>query len=67
MWVRSGTADDHLRSRFRDATGQTFQIDLGRLEGPLAAGVGAARRSQPRRPGGGATMEYRTRGSPGTP
>ena len=34
MWVRSGTADDHLRSRFRDATGQTFQIDLGRLGGP---------------------------------
>jgi hypothetical protein len=31
FWARSTTGDDHLRSRFRDATGQTFQVDLGRL------------------------------------
>jgi hypothetical protein len=31
LWARSTAAGDHLRSRYRDATGQTFQVDLGRL------------------------------------
>jgi hypothetical protein len=31
FWARTEAGDDHLRSRFRDATGQTFQVDLGRL------------------------------------
>jgi hypothetical protein len=31
FWARSSAEGDHLRSRFRDSTGQTFQVDLGRL------------------------------------
>ena len=31
FWRRSTADHDHLRSRFRDSTGQTFQVDLGRL------------------------------------
>jgi hypothetical protein len=31
FWARSTGGDDHLRSRFRDATGQMFQVDVGRL------------------------------------
>jgi hypothetical protein len=36
LWLdhRSGPSGDALRYRFRDATGQTFQPDLGRLGGP---------------------------------
>ncbi len=32
LWVRGNDSGDSLRCRFRDATGQTFQPDLGRLD-----------------------------------
>ncbi|MDX1933074.1 MAG: cellulase family glycosylhydrolase [Capsulimonadales bacterium] len=32
LWVHATASGDMLRSRFRDATGQTFQIDLGALD-----------------------------------
>jgi polysaccharide biosynthesis protein PslG len=32
VWVRGNHSGDALRCRFRDATGQTFQPDLGRLD-----------------------------------
>ncbi len=31
LWARSSGEGNYLRSRFRDATGQTFQVNLGRL------------------------------------
>jgi len=31
FWARSTSEHDHLRSRYRDSTGQAFQLDLGRL------------------------------------
>jgi len=31
FWARSTAEHDYLRSRYRDSTGQTFQLDLGRL------------------------------------
>ena len=32
VWVRGNRSGDSLRCRFHDATGQTFQVDLARLE-----------------------------------
>lgn len=32
LWVEADGSGDALRSRIRDRTGQTFQVDLGRLE-----------------------------------
>ncbi len=32
LWVRGNDSGDFLRCRFHDATGQTFQPDLGRLD-----------------------------------
>lgn len=32
LWVRSDGSGDHLRSRFKDSTGQTFQVDLKKLD-----------------------------------
>ncbi len=32
LWVHADGSGDFLRSRFKDATGQTFQIDLGVLD-----------------------------------
>lgn len=32
VWVRGNHSGDALRSRFRDATGQTFQVNLARLD-----------------------------------
>lgn len=31
VWVRTNDSGDALRARFRDATGQTFQADLGQM------------------------------------
>jgi hypothetical protein len=31
LWIYSDGSGDHLRSRYRDSTGQTFQVDLGQL------------------------------------
>lgn len=31
LWIYSDGSGDHLRSRFKDSTGQTFQRDLGQL------------------------------------
>jgi len=31
LWVYSDGSGDYLRSRYRDSTGQTFQVDLGQL------------------------------------
>ncbi len=31
VWVRTNDSGDTLRARFRDATGQTFQADLGQM------------------------------------
>jgi hypothetical protein len=32
VWIEADGAGDSLRSRIRDRTGQTFQVDLGRLD-----------------------------------
>jgi len=32
VWVRGNESGDLLRCRFHDATGQTFQPDMGRLD-----------------------------------
>jgi len=31
LWLRGDGGNDYLRSRFRDSSGQVFQVDLGQL------------------------------------